>query len=532
MTIASTTKRFATVAAVVTAAIATLSGAPQLPPYGGANELRADLAARRARAMDELGPASILVAWSAAPKVYSTDVNYEYRQESNMLYLSGMTQEDTILVLIPGAKTQREVLFTREADPRREHWNGHTLTPAEVTMESGVRTVYPLSKFQGFIDDLLGCVSKGGYPAGPENAGLRSGVKSCDISEFDAFLQAMNDGKARLGIFERVSAPATGGRGAAPAQPPSASAAVSRAAWAASMAAKYSGITPFDASRIVTTLRQVKTPYEQKVLTRSVEISAEAHVEGMKAARPGRWEYEVEAAIEYWYMKNGAMSWGYPSIVGSGPNATTLHYGASTRQMRDGDLLLVDAAANFQGLTGDITRTYPVNGRFSPAQRDIYDLVLKSQEAGMAMARLGAPTPDIARTCREVMAEGLLKLGLITEATPGATQSAQVSRWFTHGPTHGIGVDVHDPLGQTLVAGSAFVIEPGLYIREAALNELPDTPENKVFIDRVRPAVQKYKDIGVRIEDSFLMTESGLVRLSTKAPRQVAEIEKVVGTGK
>ena len=518
MTTGLKSKRIATIAAAVAAAITTLSGAPQLPPYGGANELRADLAARRAKAMNELGPASILVAWSAPARVYSTDVNYEYRQESNMLYLSGMTQEETILVLIPGAKTRREVLFTREADPRREHWNGHTLTAAEVTMESGVRTVYPLSAFQPFIDGLLGGT---GYPAAPENA-----------AEFEGFLQALKDGKAQLGIFERVGAPATGGRGAAPAQPPAAPAAGSRAAWAMSMAAKYPGITAFDASRIVTTLRQVKTPYEQKVLTRSVEISAEAHLEGMKAARPGRWEYEVEAAIEFWYLKNGAMSWGYPSIVGSGPNATTLHYGASTRQMRDGDLLLVDAAANFQGLTGDITRTYPVNGKFSPAQRDIYDLVLKAQDAGMAVAKLVAPTQSIAQACREVFAEGLLRLGLITEAAPGAAQNAQVSRWFTHGPTHGIGVDVHDPLGPNLVAGSAFVMEPGLYIREAVLNELPDTPENKAFIDKVRPAVQKYKDIGVRIEDSFLMTEARLIRLSAKAPRLVADIEGVVGTGK
>jgi Xaa-Pro aminopeptidase len=519
MTTAFKPNRIATIAAVVAAAIATLSAAPQLPPYGGASELRADLAARRARAMDELGPASILVAWSAPAKVYSTDVNYEYRQESNMLYLSGMTQEETILVLIPGAKTQREVLFTSEADPRREHWNGHTLTPAEVTEVSGVRAVYPLSKFQPFIDGLLG---------GTEYLAASSGAP-----EFEAFNQAVKDGKARLGIFERVGAPAGGGgRGAAPTQPTAAPASGSRAAWAMSMVAKYPGITAFDASRIVTTLRQVKTPYEQKVLTRSVEISAEAHLEGMKAARPGRWEYEVEAAIEYWYLKNGAMSWGYPSIVGSGPNATTLHYGASTRQMRDGDLLLVDAAANFQGLTGDITRTYPVNGKFSPAQRDIYELVLKAQDAGIAAVKLGAPTPGIAQACRAVFAEGLLRLGLITEATPGAAQNAQVSRWFTHGPTHGIGIDVHDPLGPTLVAGSAFVIEPGLYIREAALNELPDTPENKAFIDKVRPAVQKYKEIGVRIEDSFLMTEARLIRLSARAPRQVADIEGVVGTGK
>ena len=189
-------KRFATVAAVVIAAIATLSGAPQLPPYGGADELRADLAARRARAMDALGPASILVAWSARAKVYSTDVNYEYRQESNMLYLSGMTQEETILVLIPGAKTQREVPFTREADPRREHWNGHTLTPAEVTTESGVRTVYPLSAFQPFIDGLLGGT---GYPAARRGGG--GGIRR-------RLSRPSEHGKARLGILERVGAPA------------------------------------------------------------------------------------------------------------------------------------------------------------------------------------------------------------------------------------------------------------------------------------------------------------------------------------
>ncbi len=490
----------------------------QLPPYGGVAELRADLAARRARAMDALGPDAVLVAWSAPAKVYSTDVNYEYRQESNMLYLSGMTQEETILVLVPGAKSRREILFTREADPRREHWNGHTLTPAEVTAESGIATVYPLSAFQPFMDGLLGGV---GYQMTPDAA----------AAEFGPFLDAVKAGKARLGIFDRVGPP-PGGRGASPNQPPSAPAPGSPAAWAVQMQAKFPGVTPFTAAPIITTLRQVKTPYEQKVLTRSVEISADAHIEGMKAARPGRWEYEVEAAIEYWYMKNGAMSWGYPSIVGSGPNATTLHYGASTRQMQNGDLLLVDAAANFQGLTGDITRTYPVNGKFTPAQREIYELVLRAQNAGIAAATLGAPAAGIAQACRTVFAEGLLKLGLITESAPGPAQTAQVSRWFTHGPTHGIGVDVHDPLGQTLVAGSAFVIEPGLYIREAALTDLPNTPDNAAFIEKVRPAVEKYKNIGVRIEDSFLMTDKGLITLSAKAPRLVAEIEKVVGTGK
>ena len=181
---------------LIAAAVAVLgvSVSGQIPPYGGAAELRADLAARRANAMTALGPESILIAWSAPAKVYSTDVNYEYRQESNMLYLSGMTQEESILVLIPAAKTKREILFTLESDPRREHWNGHTLTPAEVTAESGVSTVYPLSAFQPFIDGLL---SGTGYQMSSEEAS----------TEFGGFINAIRAGKARLGIFERVGGP-------------------------------------------------------------------------------------------------------------------------------------------------------------------------------------------------------------------------------------------------------------------------------------------------------------------------------------
>jgi Xaa-Pro aminopeptidase len=494
----------------------------EIPPYGGAAAYRADLAARRAKAMEALGPESILVAWSAPARVYSTDVNYEYRQESNLLYLSGLTQEETILVLVPGAKTKREILFTREADARREHWNGHTLTSAEVTAQSGIASVYPLSAFQAFIDGLL---SGTGYQVSPDAA----------AAEFGTFFDAINAGTARLGVFERVGATAgrggrAGGTGApAPPPPPPPD---SHAAWALDMQAKHPGVTAFNAASILSAQRQVKTDYEQHLLRRSVEISAEAHVEGMKAARPGRWEYEVEAAIEYWYLKNGALSWGYPSIVGSGPNATTLHYEASTRQMQDGDLLLVDAAANFQGLTGDITRTYPVNGKFTREQRDIYELVLRAQNAAIAALAPGVPASTTLEACRKVFGEGLLRLGLITEATPGQAQNAQIGRWLTHGVTHGIGLDVHDPLGQSLVVGSAFVIEPGLYIREAALNELPDTPENRAFIEKVRPAVMKYKNIGVRIEDSFLMTASGVERLSVKAPRDIADLEKTVGTGR
>ena len=361
-------------------------------------------------------------------------------------------------------------------------------------------------------------------------------------AEFGAFFDALKAGKARLATTERFAA--GGGRGGAAAAPftplPG-----SHGEWILQMQKQHAGLTPFNATSLFNTQRQVKTAYEQKVLRRSVEISAEAHAQGMMAARPDRWEYEVEAAIEYWYLKNGAMSWGYPSIVGSGPNSTTLHYGKSTRQMKNGDLLLVDAAANFQGLTGDITRTYPVNGKFTNEQRQIYEIVLAAQNAGIEVTKLNSSRAEATRAMRDVITRGLLKLGLITEEQPGPAQDQQVSTWYTHGPIHGIGLDVHDPLGQTFVAGSAFVMEPGLYIRVQALDDLlkpapgrgggpPVEPTQaiKEFVEKVRPVVIKYRDIGIRIEDSFLMTEKGLERLSVKAPRTIAEIEKIVGTGK
>jgi Xaa-Pro aminopeptidase len=242
----------------------------------------------------------------------------------------------------------------------------------------------------------------------------------------------------------------------------------------------------------------------------------------MRAAAAGKYEYEVEAAIEEVYLRNGAMSWGYPSIVGSGPNATTLHYQKSLRKMEPGDLLLVDAAANYQGLTGDITRTYPVDGTYSREQRDIYEIVFAAQQAGEKAARAGAQAREIQKACDEVVRAGLLQLGLITD--PAGTQ---FKTWATHGVSHWIGMDVHDVgIPRPLGAGMAFTIEPGIYIREAALDDLPKTAENLAFAEKVRPLVQKYKTIGVRIEDSYLLTDAGLERLSASVPRTIDEIEQ------
>jgi Xaa-Pro aminopeptidase len=284
---------------------------------------------------------------------------------------------------------------------------------------------------------------------------------------------------------------------------------------------RFFGFAVEDATPILAELRQIKTAYEQDVLRKSVAISSEAHRAGMKAAAPGKFEYHVEAAIEYVYLENGAMSWGYPSIVGSGPNATILHYEKSSRRMEAGDLLLVDAAANYQGYTGDITRTYPVNGRFTREQRDIYEIVLAAQEAGIAAAKRGNPLSAIQAACDEVLRAGLVGLGLVTDP-----KGQQFKTWATHGVSHWIGVDVHDVSRfRELAPGMAFTIEPGIYIRDAVLDNLPKTPENNAFIEKVRPMVDKYRNLGVRIEDSFLVTESGLERLSSNVPRTIEEIE-------
>jgi Xaa-Pro aminopeptidase len=178
-------------------------------------------------------------------------------------------------------------------------------------------------------------------------------------------------------------------------------------------------------------------------------------------------------------------------------------------------VLLVDAAANYQGLTVDITRTYPIGGRFSREQRDLYEIVYAAQEAGIKAARVGARTQDIQNACDEVLRAGLVKLGLVTETTGN-----QFKIWATHGVTHWIGHDVHD------VGVRGKPLAPGIYIREAALENLPKTPENIAFANKVRAAVQKYKDIGVRIEDSFLLTDSGLENLSRTVPRTLDEVER------
>jgi Xaa-Pro aminopeptidase len=458
-----------------------------------ASEIADDLKVRRARLMDRLGPESMAVVWSAPAARYSLDIDYEYRQDSNLYYLTGLTQDETVLVLMPGNVGRREILFIKERNPAREHWTGHRLTTDEATARTGIDTVLSAAQFEPFMAAVLD----------------RRGFDPIDAKEAARFVDALTAGRAQVALA--LTSPRSLND---PLSPP--------LEFARRIRDRFFGFQVVDATPALADLRMVKTPYERKLLVKSLEISSEGQMAGMRVARPGAYEYEVKAAIEAVHRSRGATSWSYPSIVGSGPNATILHYPGGDRQMQAGDLLLVDAACNYEYASGDITRTYPIGGTFSPAQRDLYQIVLQAQDEGMKVARPGASTQDIHRKTVEVVKAGLLKLGLITDPN-----SDQYRMWYTHGASHYIGIDVHDvgDRNRPLEPGMAFVIEPGLYIRPSALDALPRTSENDRLVEELRPAVTKYADLGVRVEDSFLLEESGLRRLSAAVPRTIEEIE-------
>jgi Xaa-Pro aminopeptidase len=456
------------------------------------SELSLDLAARRARAMERLGPDAMLILWSAPTIRYSLDVDDEYRQDSNLYYLTGITQPDTMLVLMPGNEGRREILFVRDRNPAQEQWTGPLLSSAEAAASTGIDTVLPASQFEAFVAAML---SRRAYGA-------------IGATQAARFFEALDAGRARVAV---VHDPGIGLDD--PLPPP--------LAFAARLRDRFAGFTVADASRILADLRVVKTAYEQQLLARSFEVSNDAQLAGMRAARPGVYEYEVKAAIDAVHRGRGAVP-SYPAIVAGGPNATILHYPGGGRRLEGGDLLLVDAACSLDYLSGDITRTYPVSGTFSPAERDIYDIVLRAQEAGVQAARPGATLLDIYASTADAIKAGLLKLGLITD-----TRGEQYRIWYPHGSSHYIGIDVHDTgdPARPLTPGTAFTIEPGIYVTQAALDALPRTPDNLAFIAQVQPAVRKYADIGVRIEDSFLLEDSGLRNLSGAVPKTIDDIE-------
>ena len=294
----------------------------------------------------------------------------------------------------------------------------------------------------------------------------------------------------------------------------------------------------------ITELREKKTPVEIGLLRHAAQISVRAHREAMKAAAPGCTENEIQALLDGTFRRFGGDRPGYGSIVASGKHANTLHYMRDDDTLHDGDLILIDAATSYNHYSADVTRTFPVNGKFTQPQRDIYQLVRDAQEAFVRQIKAGVSESVASDSGRAVVTKGLTRFGLIEspDATIDGFEGApcppggctQRSLYALHGyGGHGLGLEVHDPAqyyntGNQFKVGDVFTVEPGVYVAPDYLALLPDTPRNRAFRTRIAPAVEKYKWIGVRIEDDYALTDHGLEWLSNGAPREISEIEALM----
>lgn len=311
----------------------------------------------------------------------------------------------------------------------------------------------------------------------------------------------------------------------------------------ATVASKHPSLVVKDAHGIVDQLRAKKSPAEIALLKKAAEISSEGHRAAMLAPMPQH-EYEIQAVLEYTFMRLGGARPAYGSIVGSGANGTTLHYMKSRGVTKPGDVIVIDAATEYEGYAADVTRTIPVSGTFTAEQKRIYQLVRDAQSAAERNSKPGKSASAAQDSSVAVRAKGLVALGLAEsddaqfdppwqtncERQPSACK--QTNFWMIHGISHGLGLAVHDPAQyqygeRVFKPGDVFTIEPGIYVSTRMLDALPDTPKNRAFIAKVKPVVAKYENTGVRIEDDYVITEAGLERISN-APREIAEIEALM----
>jgi Xaa-Pro aminopeptidase len=422
--------------------------------------------------MRRMAPRSVAIIPGAHDTTRSNDTHYRFRQDSDFFYLTGFEEPDAVAVIRPGAD-EKYTLFVRPRDPEREIWDGRRAGVEGAKSEFGADAAFPISEFGEKLSQYLD---------GAEMLYYRLGVDP-DLDQ-----KIINE-IARLRSLNRK-----------PVHPPQ---------------------TIIDPATISHEMRVVKSADELELMQTAADIAAEAHCEAMKTVRPGMKEYQIEALIEQVFRRRGAAGPAYTSIVGAGPNATVLHYINNDGDLRDGELLLVDAGAEYKGYASDITRTYPINGRFSPAQSEIYDLVLKAQMACVEMVRPGVTHDQLKQHSIEVLTEGMVELGMLRGKPEDLIKEKQYEKFYMHGLGHMLGVDVHDvgryyfgEESRALEPGVVMTVEPGIYVA-------PDTKD----------IPEKYLGIGVRIEDDVLCTNNGPRVLTHRVPKQREEIEELMRTG-
>ncbi len=419
------------------------------------------------RRMDEN---SVAIIAGAREATRSNDTEYRYRQDSDFYYLTGFVEPESVAVVAPSHAEHRFTLFVRPRDPEREVWDGRRVGVEGAKEKYGADAAFTFAEFQEKLGELINGAQRLYYRIGAD--------RELDETVVSQIRRMRMMGRRGISPPESITDPAT----------------------------------------ILHEMRLIKTAEEIDLMQRAADIAAEGHREAMSATKPGMNEFEVEALIEYVFRRSGASAPAYNSIVGGGANATVLHYITNDAVLRDGDLLLIDAGAEYGGYASDITRTFPVNGRFTGPQRDIYALVLEAQERCIEMVKPGVTLDEMHARSVEILTAGMVRLGLLEGDPAKLIEEETFKRFYMHRLGHYLGMDVHDVgryhIGgqpRPVEAGVVMTVEPGLYIAPDA-EGVPD----------------KYRGIGVRIEDDVLVTPEGYRVLTADAPKEIDDIEKLM----
>ncbi len=405
-----------------------------------------------------------------APEVArNRDSTYPYRFDSYFYYLTGFPEPEAVVALVAGTDgpaSDRHVLFCREKNEEREIWDGFRYGPDAAREIFGFDEAHPIAELDRVLADLAS-----------DRPALYTPLGMSDVWDRKV-AQTLNDvrNRARTG----VSAPET----------------------------------VVDVRGPLDTMRLVKDAHEIALMKKACAISCDAHVQAMRNTRPGQFEYQAEAELAYVFLREGAQAVAYPSIVASGPNACVLHYRDNNRRMADGDLLLIDAGCEYQGYASDITRTFPVNGKFTGPQRDVYELVLASQLACMDAVKPGIDFHEYHGVAERVLAQGYIDLGLCKGTLDSVLESGAYKQFYMHRAGHWLGMDVHDA-GQYRVNGASMKLAPGMVL----------TVEPGTYIRPADNVPEAFWNIGIRIEDDVLVTAAGHENLTAACPKTVADVE-------
>lgn len=428
-----------------------------------------EFAKRRQHLMDIMGPNTIAVLPNAPVANRNRDVDYPYRSDSSFYYLTGFDEPESVLVLIPGREHGEYILFCRERDIDKEIWDGYRAGQEGAIKNFSADDSYPISD----LDDILP-----GLIEGKEKVFYTMGNQASFDQHIVSWLNHLRQ-NARSG--------------------------------------KHSPTEIIELEHCMNELRLFKSSQEIKAMRYAAEVSAQAHIRAMQETHVGKWEYEIEAELIHEFMKNGCRSPAYPSIVGGGENGCILHYIENNAKLKNNELLLIDAGGEYECYAADITRTFPINGKFTSAQRALYQIVLDAQDAAINAVKPGNHWNQPHEAAVAVLTQGLVDVGILKGDVDTLIQEGAYREFYMHRTGHWLGMDVHD-VGDYKVGGDWRLLEPGMVL----------TVEPGLYIRNPSHVNKKWHFIGIRIEDDVLVTKTGHDVLTKDAPKEIDDIERIM----